>query len=410
MNITFHNSFSTIYIAVILTFISFLTACDTQERLAAQTETDERAAICDSTVVIHIDRCTINEIPLSKLVQSVAYVELETNDSSLLYTPTNIKLTDSLIYVYDIMEQLKRFDRKGHYLGNAYQRGEGPEELINLYDFDVDEEHLYLLEGNRSILFVCTHYGKLIARHQLPFRAVRFKHLPNGEYLFRLAPFTLKERDEEQALLVRTDKDFRPLAHYLTQDHEAEGTRLRTPFFENTYSSCYFAPLYKRSIYTLEGENFYMKYYLDFDTPYYETSRDVDGMSEAKEQGIFFTHNNPIHNDAYLFQPFATSKEQQGLLIIDRNTHKALFARRIENDRNDMLDFNMLSASLTYDELTGSFVGLASYYYENVFKPEDLRRIKELLPDTLEPVLLRKEEEEINPILLFYKTGNQLIP
>ena len=79
-------------------------------------------------------------------------------------------------------------------------------------------------------------------------------------------------------------------------------------------------------------------------------------------------------------------------------------------DRNDMLDFNMLSAGLTYDELTGSFVGLASYYYENVFKPEDLRRIKELLPDTLEPVLLRKEEEEINPILLFYKTGNQLIP
>ena len=109
---------------------------------AAQTEADERAAICDSTVVIHIDRCTINEIPLSKLVQSVAYVELETNDSSLLYTPTNIKLTDSLIYVYDIMEQLKRFDRKGHYLGNAYQRGEGPEELINLYDFDVDEDDL----------------------------------------------------------------------------------------------------------------------------------------------------------------------------------------------------------------------------------------------------------------------------
>ena len=410
MSIIFQNSFPTIYIAAFLVTISCQTACTTQERLAAQTEANERAAIGDSTVIIDIDQCTVNEIALSKLVQSVAYVELETNDSSLLYTPTNIKLTDSLIYVYDVMQQLKRFDRKGHYLGNAYRRGEGPEELINLYDFDVDEKYLYLLEGNRSILFIFTHQGVLAARHQLPFRAVRFKHLSNGEYLFRLAPFTLKEKDEEQALLVRTDKDFRAIANYFTQEHEAEGTSLRTPFFENTASSYYFAPLYKRSIYALEGQDFYMKYYLDFGTPYYETSKDVDGMSEAKEQGIFFTYNNPIHNDAYLFQPFATSQEQQGLLIIDRSNNKALFARRIENDRNDVLDFNILSSCLTYDEVTGSFVGIASYYYENVFKPEDLQQIKEFLPDSLESVLLRKEKEEVNPILLFYKTGNQLIP
>lgn len=73
-----------------------------------------------------------------------------------------------------------------------------------------------------------------------------------------------------------------------------------------------------------------------------------------------------------------------------------------------MTDFNMLTAFHTYDEKTGSFVGLSTYYYEDSFVPEDLQRVKEAMPDSLERVLLRKEKEEINPVLMFFRTGEGL--
>lgn len=390
-----------------LFILLFFTHC-TSGRKADTNEAQERAAITDSTVVIDIERCSVENLPLSRLIKSVTYVELETCDSSFLYAPKQIKLTDSLIYVCDVMQQLKKFDRKGRYLGDAYQRGEGPEELINLYDFDVDEKYLYLLEGNRSILFKFTHHGDLADRIHLPFRAICFKHLQNGDFLFRLAPYSLKKSEKEHVLIIRTDEKFNITGRYFEQSHESEGTTLRAPFFENTNSAKYFAPLFHRSIYELTDKAFYMKYYLEFDMPYYETSRKINGMQEARERGIFYTFHNPIHNAAYIFQPFVTSKDQQGLLIIDRTTDKALFARRIEIDHPHMTDFNMLTAFHTYDEKTGSFVGLSTYYYEDSFVPEDLQRVKEAMPDSLERVLLRKEKEEINPVLMFFRTGEGL--
>ena len=404
---SFSNSFLPLGISLCLLT---LLACCTPERIALRVEQEERAAITDSTVIIDIGQCTVDRMPLSRLVRKVDYVELETNDSSILYTPTHIMLTDSLIYVYDVMEQLKKFDRTGRYLGDAYRRGGGPEELADLYDFDVDEDYLYLLEGARSILFKFTHQGELAERQPLPFRAIRFKRLCNGEFLFRLAPFVLLENTDEHVLLVHTDKDFHVIGRHFEQDHAQEGTVLRTPFFENARQSCYFAPLFRRSIYEWGRQGLQMKYYLEFGTPYYEPTKKVDGQQEAKEQGLFYTYQNPIHNDAYIFQPFVISTRQQGLLIIDRASHKAAFVRHIEMDRPDVLDFNILSSAMPYDERTASFVGLASYYYEESFKPDDLRLIKEALPDSVEPILLRKEKEEVNPVLMSFQPGDRLVP
>ena len=105
-----------------LFILLFFTHC-TSGRKADTNEAQERAASTDSTVVIDIERYSVENLPLSRLVKSVTYVELETCDSSFLYATKQIKLTDSLIYVCDVMQQLKKFDRKGRYLGDAYQRG-----------------------------------------------------------------------------------------------------------------------------------------------------------------------------------------------------------------------------------------------------------------------------------------------
>lgn len=388
-----------------------LSSCSgNHSRMAAEVERLEKAAISDSTAVIDIAECRMKHFPLSRLIEEVEYVPLETSDSSVLYSVAQFKLTDSLIYVCDVMKQLKKFDRKGRYVGNAYTRGEGPEEVVQLYDFDVDEDFLYLLDGARSVVLRFTHQGEFVDRRSLPFRAICMKHLSDGRYLFRLAPFSLADEKEVSALLMLTDADFNPRGEFFAQNRDVEGTTLREPYFESSSDSRYFAPLYRRSIYRLEGDSLVMDYYLNFGTPYYETNRRYKGAEEAKERGIYYTFPNPIHTERYLLQAFITSRAQQGLLVIDRQTKRAVFAEGLENDRDDMLGFNIWSGMQTYDAATGRLAGIAESYYESSFSDEaELERIKSILPDSVVSVLLKKGNEELNPVLMFYRLREDIV-
>lgn len=330
-----------------------LSSCSgNHSRMAAEVERLEKAAISDSTAVIDIAECRMKHFPLSRLI----------------------------------------------------------EEVVQLYDFDVDEDFLYLLDGARSVVLRFTPQGEFVDRRSLPFRAICMKHLSDGRYLFRLAPFSLADEKEVSALLMLTDADFNPRGEFFTQNRDVEGTTLREPYFESSSNSRYFAPLYRRSIYRLEGDSLVMDYYLNFGTPYYETNRRYKGAEEAKERGIYYTFPNPIHTERYLLQAFITSRAQQGLLVIDRQTKRAVFAEGLENDRDDMLGFNIWSGMQTYDAATGRLAGIAESYYESSFSDEaELERFKAILPDSIASVLLKKGNEELNPVLMFYRLREDIV-
>ena len=314
-----------------LLILFFVISCSNPERMAEMVEKTERSEIADSTVVLDMDVCSVDELPLSMLIKDVKYVELETNDSSYLYAPANIKITDSLIYVSDVREQLKRFDLEGNFIDDVYTRGQGPGEVVRLYDFDVDNDSLYLLDGAKSSILVYDHRRTLGSMRQLPFRATRFKHLSDGRFLFALAPYGLGN-EEQSSLIALTDAHFTIQNTFFSQNVQVEGSTVRSPYFENSSSSIYFSPIYKRSIYRLDGKNLWMNYYLDFHTPYYETSKNVDGMVEAQEKGLYYTYTNPFHDDLYLWQSFFTSADKRGLLLIRLSDNKAVFIKNIRND------------------------------------------------------------------------------
>lgn len=390
-----------------LLILFFVISCSNPGRMAEMAEKIERSEIADSTVVLDMDVCSVDELPLSMLIKDVKYVELETNDSSYLYAPTNIKITDSLIYVSDVREQLKRFDLEGNFIDDVYTRGQGPGEVVRLYDFDVDNDSLYLLDGAKSSILVYDHRRTLGSMRQLPFRATRFKHLSDGRFLFALAPYGLGN-EEQSSLIALTDAHFTIQNTFFSQNVQVEGSTVRSPYFENSSSSIYFSPIYKRSIYRLDGKNLWMNYYLDFHTPYYETSKNVDGMVEAQEKGLYYTYTNPFHDDLYLWQSFFTSADKRGLLLIRLSDNKAVFIKNIRNDMDNVLDFDFESTRF-YDVSRKQYVGTAIYYPESAFqKKEDIDAVKTMLVDSVEPLLLRKEREEINPVLVFYRLRDDI--
>lgn len=391
---------------ILLVFVFFLLSCAEGKRFAQHNEEAERLALSDSTHIVDIESCTVEEMPLSKLIKDVSYLELsDTSDSSFLYAGKSLKMTDSLIYILDYYDQLKSFDLKGNFVRDEYVRGGGPGEVVQFNDFDIDNHYLYILDGAKSSVLRKNYEGDFIDELKLPFRALRFKKL-EGQYLFQLAPFGLNE-EAESALVILTDDNFLVLNKYFTQNHDDERTMMRTPYFEGVMNSKYFAPIFKRSIYEHIEDGMFMRYYLDFKQPYFETSKKIDGYSEAKDQKIYFTHDNPLHNNKYLIQCFISSVDTKGLLVIDLDTDKSVFIKKIKPDMDNTLFFNFNSVCF-YNVEKDLFVGFADYVYEDSFDADKMDEIKSSLPDSISSILIRKEKAG-NPILMFFRLQPDII-
>ena len=91
----------------------------------------------------------MQKVKLSNLVDSIQYLPLETNDSSLIGNISRIVATPHQIFVGDrLANSVFVFNKQGKFLHKICRQGRGPEEYIRLYDFDVNEQ-------DSSIYFYC---------------------------------------------------------------------------------------------------------------------------------------------------------------------------------------------------------------------------------------------------------------
>lgn len=93
----------------------------------------------------------------SSFVDSISYISLETTDQCLVGSIKDVIISDKYILVLDkILPVVWIFDKEGHYLTKIDRKGDGPEEYVNLSQFDYDrkKEHVLLLDSwTQSILF-----------------------------------------------------------------------------------------------------------------------------------------------------------------------------------------------------------------------------------------------------------------
>jgi hypothetical protein len=366
---------------------------------------DILSAKTDSTITLNVMSNLRSEYPLSALIDTVRYVELDNSEQALLSMVRNIKVTNEWIYVSDLEARLKCFDRQGNYIRDAYVRGGGPEEIGHFIDFDVDENYLYILDGAKIALLTFTHDGTFIKKENLPFRAEMFKRLPDNQYLFHLSRFS-KSNENNFDKIVLTDDTFNIVQSLL---HYIEGTRPGAvyPFFENTANTTYFCDGMGNGIFEKRDTTLFMKYYLDFDGKYFNTDIDVEGYQLAVEQKVYFASRAPLHNEDYIVQPFFAGLRRDGTLFIRLKDHKIMFIEKLIEDKNDILSFSF-GKTIGYDSATHEFYGFSGYLdlddILNEDKEDIIANIRTKMPSEVQPFLLREDvERTTNHILIFYK-------
>lgn len=100
---------------------------------------------------------------LSDFVDSIQYIPLETNDSTLIGSISRIIATPNKIFVGDrVAEGVFVFDKKGKFINRICRQGRGPEEYVRLYDFDINEQDssIYFYCGNKIQVYDYKGYYK----------------------------------------------------------------------------------------------------------------------------------------------------------------------------------------------------------------------------------------------------------
>ena len=140
----------------------------------------------ETEFVVDLDNITIDTIHYSLFVDSITYIPLETNDSCLIGSVTDMIVSDNEILILDNQQQtVWIFDKLGKFKNSIQRRGNGPGEYMRLTQFEYDKsnERLLLLDmWSKTILHYSTE-GTYLRTDTLDRYCADFKILDDGYLL-----------------------------------------------------------------------------------------------------------------------------------------------------------------------------------------------------------------------------------
>lgn len=138
------------------------------EKKTGKTGPKELKIYRNSTERITVDLDSNDKISNSEIFNTVRYIPLETNSESVIGEIKKIKVTEDYIFVSDFTSaSIIIFNRKGEYVNKLSKQGRGPDEYIDIYDFDTDKNNNIYVGGVNKMM-VYSFSGKLLRSWRLP--------------------------------------------------------------------------------------------------------------------------------------------------------------------------------------------------------------------------------------------------
>jgi uncharacterized protein YwgA len=217
---------------------------------------------------------------------------LETNAQNLMGNDLRIRKSTNKIYVMDIAQRdgIHVFSASGQFLKNVAVKGEGPNELKGLQDFQIDaEDRLFVLAtlGDRTTIYQISEEGEL-------------QKLTDTEYL--ASAFTLAEKDEFYLYgsynkplvthrLVRVDSSGKVLQSYFPNDYTNEMLPMtERNFYETESGDLVLAEIFNDTLYSIQSGE--VKTMLNLDLGRFQIPKEfwemdlMEGYQMIQEQGF----------------------------------------------------------------------------------------------------------------------------
>lgn len=162
---------------------------------ACQERTEKKSITNDSTYVIPEMKVKPFEEGLALFTEPV-FIKLKSNDIETDFSRVGkVKLVGDKLFLLDSrMKSLVVYQITGEAIGKVGKKGQGPNEYLDIADFDVDEQQtIYAIDGRQNKLFIYDSDFKFKSAEKLPFAVDKIHLLENGMYMFALSSWNKGE-------------------------------------------------------------------------------------------------------------------------------------------------------------------------------------------------------------------------
>ena len=324
---------------------------------------------------------------LRDIIGDIDFVPLEMTDESVIFKADKIVVKNGLMYVGDFRSsKVVAFDESGSVKFVVNQKGNGPEEYLEIKSFAVDDKSIYVIDNyrHRLNLYDCT-TGKYQETRILPFVVWDIEILPDKNLIFTYIPF--KEGGEpnlkqERCKIFITDSLLnieKQMFEYEEDDYEFIG---KMTYFVPTRQGIVFTSMASDDLYLFCGKDSVRRITLDFDRKIPLEKR--TDWEEIQQRGYNYLVNTPLFCEDYMF--FSSTEDGVILDYVYDVQSQQLYTNDLENAYKGLLTPQAVDR------------GKVIAYFDNYLYYQELVKAGfERAPSEIEEHL-----EAEKPVLVFY--------
>lgn len=252
-----------------------------------------------------------NTKDFSSLIDSSWVIALKAPKDKLQGIISKVQIYNNLIYTLDEIQSksLNMYDRQGTYIRSFGKIGRGPEELLNICDFCIYNDRIYLVDNIlKNLQIFDINSGDYIKTVNLPFRPHEMNIYNENTYFFKLSEYNDESAKEYQDnSIVITDSLFNTRNFFLPHPRPEEKTTyyiyINNPIITRDNEIYYFSPM-KDYIYQYMGDSLIPRIAIDFGLKYEipDSKRydDNNFTQYAKSHDYAYMVESPILLENYL--------------------------------------------------------------------------------------------------------------
>jgi hypothetical protein len=350
-----------------------------------------------------------DQILLSDIVDSIAYIPLETTDKSLIGRIDKVVCSDDYVYILDaeVSTSIFVFDYSGRHISVINDIGKGPGEFMKITDFccnNKGEVFVYDAGLNKVIRFGIS--GKFAGQEmKIDFYADFISYLDSTKtFLF----YSCYREQEDRHNLIEANQEGKIINRFMQFDKAVNtDNTVMSPFNFSPIndSKISFFDTYSNNLYSYNGQQIYSDYQFDFGS----SNLPADFLTKDANEIAFRDDNSAIPKEYVIFSNIQENKRHifytaikgygVGMGIYSKETgnnmvgfatydpqNPAQYPLPIKNDVNNCSTF--------------AFYGLHSNGFCSPVEISEIKSIQHIDPEL--KVLSENLSVEDNPVLMMF--------
>ncbi|MDA3930398.1 MAG: 6-bladed beta-propeller [Prolixibacteraceae bacterium] len=203
---------------------------------------------------------------LDDIIDSIWYVPLETNKSSLIqYIDNVIPFEDNLFILDEYSKVILKFDSNGKFITQIGENGKGPKEYISPTSFKIINNQILVWDDRMSKVQYYDTDGNFVREQKLGFRMTNFTAFGKDQYICEIANrsnFHLGYINNYKLLICQSDWQVIGTGDNYNADIESGFCFSRASITTNGNQLIY-NPSFDYFIYNIDQTGFHKKYFID---------------------------------------------------------------------------------------------------------------------------------------------------